>query len=59
MKTDPAIVQHYLRSLQQPRHELSNWELEFLADVSDQFANTVELSDGQIKKLYEIYKAKA
>jgi hypothetical protein len=56
-KTADTIA-HFLKELERPARELTEWELGFLADISDQFEQWRTLTDRQFEVLEGIYAAK-
>jgi len=54
----PELTQHMFQELERPIKPFSDWELNFLADVLDQFNRTSRLSPKQFAKLEEIYAEK-
>jgi hypothetical protein len=53
---NPAIIQHYLDSLEEDN--LTDWEKNFVASVSDQFDKKGSLSPKQTATLRKIYDEK-
>lgn len=52
-------IQHMLEVLETPRQELSSWEVDFVASVTDLFlGGEHNLSKRQIEKLESIYLEK-
>ncbi len=60
MKTPktPELIQHMFDELNAPVKELTDWEYNFLASISDQFSNRGTLSDKQFEILERIYAEK-
>jgi hypothetical protein len=51
-------IQHMLRELERPAKALTDWELNFLASITDQFNRRGSLSQKQFDILEKIYAEK-
>lgn len=52
------IVEHFLRELEMPAKTLTEWELDFLVSIRDQFDRRGSLSEKQFEILERIYSEK-
>ena len=55
----PDIIQHMLDGLDTPAKELTKWETDFVASITEQFETRKSLSDRQFEILERIYAEKA
>lgn len=58
MKQSKEVIQSWLDALDNPRHELTKWEEEFLDNTAEQFAVSSRISDRQEEILERIYSEK-
>jgi hypothetical protein len=59
IENNPAIIQHYLDTLEDISHKLSDWERNFFKGLKEQFENRGSLSDKQVATLSRIYADKS
>lgn len=52
------LILHMLASLEYPSKELTKWEEDFIASITDQFDTRGSLSDRQFETLERIYAEK-
>lgn len=55
----PEMIEHFLKELQMPAKTLTNWELQFLESISNQFDERGSLTDRQFEILEKIYAEKS
>ena len=58
-RMSPDLIEHWLKELQRPTKILSDWELQFLESVSDQFLRTHRLTERQFELLERVASEKA
>ena len=60
MKTEKtnSLISYMLHELETPLRKLTDWELNFLESISDQFIQKGDLSDKQFEILEKIYAEK-
>lgn len=60
MKTPQTkeIIEHFLKELENPAKELSQWEMNFIISIADQFSRKGTLSERQFEILEKIYAEK-
>ena len=55
---DKELITHMLKSLEAPSRELTKWEEDFIASVTEQFEERGSLSERQAEVLERIYAEK-
>ena len=58
-QTERELAQHMIECLQSPNRKLTQWELDFLTSIGDQFEERNSLSERQFEVLKRVYKEKA
>ena len=58
MKNSKQVVKDWLDALKHPRHELTKWEEDFIASVTEQFKSRGSISDRQEEILERVYAEK-
>lgn len=58
MPKEYELIDEWLKALEQPSKPLTKWELDFLANVRDQFDRTLRLTRAQKDTLEKIYAEK-